>query len=632
MRRQRHSAPQGGVPLLSELLEHVMGLMHPRDVARAAAVSREWGAVSRAAMAPSLCRLFGPPRAAKLIASLGPAGAVARLEARAAEEAALPAAAGDADVVQPQGIVSPAVRAVAAEWLIEVCWDWKLESTTVFMGVRYLDLWLATTRVEQLSRFQGVAVSCLRAAFQASRDARGRKDLAKPSAWADVCDGAASAGDVSAACRVLARLLKGRGGAAAGGAGGESSKLALRRLWYQMLEAGLMTAGRVYVYMLASFLLHLSLLDAPLSRGAAPTLVATGALALALDTYGFDPWPPCLEARSPLLRSEVEGVMARLREAQAKMPAKQLRLLWSTGYNYEATHEWLFLRHLVSAPADAGGLALERGAGRRALDAGVLAAAAAMDEDEAPAAAGGGGAAQAPPPAAQQPAAAAAGPHQGGGDDDEVEQPAAGFGGGDAAQPAAQQGGEGEEASNQAVEAVVEEAGEMDDSGTSPAAAPAPAAAAAAPAERAGGRRRRQAAPAAAPARQLPQRRARRGGVAQAVSQSGSAASVEGGAAAGAAAAAAAPPATPMGAAASQQLPFATAEEAAGAGGAFGTPRGPAAATPAAAVGMQPQQRRFPARDDTPGLALAHPAGGAAAGGAALQGAGGASEMGMWQL
>jgi hypothetical protein len=79
--------------------------------------------------------------------------------------------------------------------------------------------------------------------------------------------------------------------------------------------------------MLASFLLHLSLLDAPLSR-VPPALLATAALALALDTYGFEAWPAWLESKSPLLRGEVEETMAKLAAAQAGTPARQLRLLW----------------------------------------------------------------------------------------------------------------------------------------------------------------------------------------------------------------------------------------------------------------------------------------------------------------
>lgn len=270
-----------------------------RDVARVALVSRDWGSASRAAMRPAFARLYDPARAGKLLASLGPAGALARLEAHAAEAAALPGTAADVERVQGP-VITEAVRAVATEWLIEVgaawggdgrtsgpglqstrpsrtgaplrgprraaasellcteptpapphprthpgrqvCWDWKLESTTVFTGVRYLDLWLATTRVGQLSRFQGVAISCLRAAFQRSRDAAGRRDLSRPAAWADVCDGAASAADVSAACRAAARLL--RGHAAVRSA--DTPKLQLRRLWYQLLESGIMNEGRVY--------------------------------------------------------------------------------------------------------------------------------------------------------------------------------------------------------------------------------------------------------------------------------------------------------------------------------------------------------------------------------------------------
>lgn len=49
--------------------------------------------------------------------------------------------------------------------------------------------------------------------------------------------------------------------------------------------------------MLASFLLHLSLLDAPCSR-VPPTLLAMGALALGLECYGFEPWPAPLQVRT----------------------------------------------------------------------------------------------------------------------------------------------------------------------------------------------------------------------------------------------------------------------------------------------------------------------------------------------
>lgn len=79
--------------------------------------------------------------------------------------------------------------------------------------------------------------------------------------------------------------------------------------------------------MLASFLLHLSLLDAPLSA-LPPTLLATAALGLSLDTYGFEAWPAFAEARSPLTRPEVEAAMRQLAAAQRAVPARQLRTLW----------------------------------------------------------------------------------------------------------------------------------------------------------------------------------------------------------------------------------------------------------------------------------------------------------------
>jgi hypothetical protein len=192
--RPRSAAPLPHAPLPAPAAA-------PRDVAAAAAVSKDFCTASRAAMRPALVRLHGALRVDKLLPALGPGGTLARLDAHAAEAAALPAAAGDADAVQ-RGVVNGAVRAVATEWLIEVravaesgqgrgpatlscmparsaalvrrgsprsppatppplpprprppqvCWEWKLESTIVFTGVRYLDLWLATTRVPHLNK------------------------------------------------------------------------------------------------------------------------------------------------------------------------------------------------------------------------------------------------------------------------------------------------------------------------------------------------------------------------------------------------------------------------------------------------------------------------------------------------
>ncbi|GBF88327.1 hypothetical protein Rsub_01039 [Raphidocelis subcapitata] len=637
MRRTRASPAQAGCPLLSELLEHVMGLMHPRDVARAALVSRDWGSASRAAMRPAFTRLHDPARAGKLLASLGPAGALARLEAHAAEAAALPGAAADVERVQGP-VITEAVRAVATEWLIEVCWDWKLESTTVFTGVRYLDLWLATTRVGQLSRFQGIAISCLRAAFQRSRDAAGRRDLSRPAAWADVCDGAATAADVSAACRAVAKLLRGHAAVRTA----DTPKLQLRRLWYQLLESGTMSEGRVRT---------------------PPSLLATGALALALDAYGFDPFPARIEARSPLLRAEVDAVAARLAEAQARTPARQLRLLWATGYNYEASsHEWLFLRAVVSAAACDGGVALASGAGRRgAAGAAVAQIAAAAEALAAEAAANGAGAdapmadaqqeqqqQQQPQQQAQAEVAEAAAAEESEG---EVEQPLAAAGqrrdGAPAAAAAADaQGSASSQGRGEALSrlAVLIEEGEAEDSGASwaggaGAAAAAPEASDEPP--RRSQRRQQQQPPAAAAAaqaqtRQLRQRRQR---------QEQGAASGSGGAAEPARPAAQArapvadatpgPSAHPLAAALgslSAPLPFAPA---------VGIPAG--ASTPAVAgtpaAGLPP---RALLRDETPGLALL--AGGARGGAlsdaaaaavaAAGAGEGGAvgSLMGAWQL
>jgi len=68
--------------------------------------------------------------------------------------------------------------------------------------------------------------------------------------------------------------------------------------------------------MLASFLLHLSLLDSSLSA-VTPTLMAAAALSLALEVFGFQPWPlneHCLYTQAELLK-----VKEMLRNAQVSL-------------------------------------------------------------------------------------------------------------------------------------------------------------------------------------------------------------------------------------------------------------------------------------------------------------------------
>ena len=194
--------------------------------------------------------------------------------------------------------------------IMQVSWDWQLESTVVYRGTQYLDHYLSAHSVPALGKFQMLAISCLRTALKHSSKLEERERQRLPyKHWAEVTDGACTEVEVRSTCGKLDRMLHQQQRSH------PNAKQRLRYLWYRLFDAGVVKQGHVYIYMLASFLLHLSLLDSDLSA-VIPTKLATAALGLSLKVFGFPPMPEVLEEHCFYLEHELQEVQQQLQRAQ----------------------------------------------------------------------------------------------------------------------------------------------------------------------------------------------------------------------------------------------------------------------------------------------------------------------------
>jgi hypothetical protein len=198
--------------------------------------------------------------------------------------------------------------------LVQVAWDWQLESTVVYRGAQYLDHYLSAIMVPALSKFQMLAISALRTALKHSSKLAEREKARLPYRnWAEVTDGACTEAEVRSTCSKIERLLLQHHRSH------PNAKQRLRFLWYRLYDGGIVKQEHVYTYMLASFLLHLSLLDSSLSA-VTPTLLAAAALSLALEVFGFQSWP--INEHSLYTQAELLKVKEMLRNAQVSQLPK----------------------------------------------------------------------------------------------------------------------------------------------------------------------------------------------------------------------------------------------------------------------------------------------------------------------
>lgn len=192
-------------------------------------------------------------------------------------------------------------------------WDWQLESTVVYRGAQYLDNYLGVHAVPALGKFQMLAISCLRTALKHSNKLAERERQRLPCKhWAEVTDGACTEAEVRNTCLKLERMLHQEQRTH------PNAKQRLRFLWYRMFDAGTVKQEHVYIYMLASFLLHLSLLEPRLSAST-PTKLAMAALSLSLKVFGFPPMPPVLAQHCFYLAEELQEVQEQLGRAQVRI-------------------------------------------------------------------------------------------------------------------------------------------------------------------------------------------------------------------------------------------------------------------------------------------------------------------------
>lgn len=125
------------------------------------------------------------------------------------------------------------------------------------------------------------------------------------------------------------------------------SKMFLRSFWYRVTLYEIATCDEMHIYTLASFLLQLSLLDLECSRYPG-SLVAAGALSLALKTFNKPIWPTELQQFGSYELADVQPCMQQVAEVQATQQASQLRRMWRANYesnayeDYKAEWKWVY--------------------------------------------------------------------------------------------------------------------------------------------------------------------------------------------------------------------------------------------------------------------------------------------------
>lgn len=59
-----------------------------------------------------------------------------------------------------QNSLTPAMRGILVDWLVEVAEEYELSSETLFLAINYLDRFVATTPIDR-RKFQLVGVACM---------------------------------------------------------------------------------------------------------------------------------------------------------------------------------------------------------------------------------------------------------------------------------------------------------------------------------------------------------------------------------------------------------------------------------------------------------------------------------------
>ena len=229
--------------------------------------------------------------------------------------------------------ITPHMRAVLVEWLLEVAQDWRLESSVIFQAVRFLDHYIRLVQVEDVSKFQMIGVSALRLAVMSLRKQMTKVTdeyylcLLRPSRYSDVCDGAATENEVIETTKSLADIIPHEMKHS------PNAKMYLRCLWYTISKSSIngCTQEDMHLYVLASFLLEIGQLSHKFSEYSHSSMAAA-AISLSLEFCGKDPWPMQMRAFSSYSMECLTEQRKLLAKQQAIMRAPNLRIIWHGFY------------------------------------------------------------------------------------------------------------------------------------------------------------------------------------------------------------------------------------------------------------------------------------------------------------
>lgn len=232
-----------------------------------------------------------------------------------------------------------------------------MESTIVFDAIKYLDRYLSIENVEQLNRFQLVGLGCLRAAIQdrGNRPAHcdTKENLLEAKNYSYISDNIYKPEEVEEMTEAVSSAIPLALKKAA------NSKMFLRSLWFRATNRNVAASDEMHIYILASFLVKLSLLDLSCS-GFAPSLISAAAMSLALSYFGKPAWPTALRSFVAYTHADLESARMQLANAQAHSIATNLRSAWSRIYaenrnsiSEQYSEQWRRAHQLFAFPSTA---------------------------------------------------------------------------------------------------------------------------------------------------------------------------------------------------------------------------------------------------------------------------------------
>ena len=258
-------------------------------------------------------------------------------------------------VQKHQSVVNPSHRGILTEWLCEVAFLWRLESSIVFQAVRFVDLYLSTYKIDVLRRLQIIGLGCLRLAVEQSRKNMSISEeefekILNPERYSFMADGAGTAEEVEIETentrRIVPELMTMT----------PNSKMYLRSFWYRALRTKIVRSEDMHIYTLAAFLLELSLQDFKCSA-IAPSELAASALSLALEYSKIEPWPKPMQAYGSYTLEGLSSTRILLATLQKTLSTDHLRSLWHTYYQkheYDENSEaWNEVLEVIARQSDA---------------------------------------------------------------------------------------------------------------------------------------------------------------------------------------------------------------------------------------------------------------------------------------